>query len=410
MVSQFGWVDFAENDRRKMLDVVHLFSERETRDELGVGSIRDAFADFFFPGTSTIQTRSKYMLFVPWMYLQLERKKVPSTKIEARSRREEIKLAKVLLDNGETDGVIGQDAKENLVRLPSSIYWAGLHSWGIRLFQGSQDHYHRSLDACYLQRKNGFGGEADDEFHSTGLRPNWHPELPEADNGFPANASLTLTVEQAGFLKERVLLKHGESLLAHMLRRGMLIEAEYPWQHPAAASAGDRLESLLEHARNFAEVIHGASLLYNLMLASKLDNEKFIQRYENRLIEWSAAIGEREDDLKLWHGQINKFWSSEAFMGDRLITPRTQKFVNDWLQLAIEHPGAGTIVESQAARRLIEMREWDLKRNRARLSNQNALKRWRGASGTEMLTYRWKTATTFVGDILEGLKRERRSA
>lgn len=407
MASRFGWVDFAEDDRRKMLDVVHLFSERETRDELGTGSIRDAFADLFFPGTSTIQTRVKYMLLVPWMYLRLEGTKVPSAKIEARSRREEIQLIKALLNSGETDGVIGQDAKENLVRLPSSIYWAGLRSWGIRLFQGSQEQYHRSLDAFYTLRKTGFGGETDDELASTGPGPNWHPGLPESDKGFPAKVSLSLTVEQARFLQERVLLNHEESLLAHMLRVGNNIQADYPWQHPAVSSAGDRLQSLLGHARNFAEVIHGAALLYNLMLASKLENEEFIERYENRLIEWTAAIGEREADLQRWHRQIGHFWNSEAFTGDRLISPRTRKFVSGWLQLAIEQPGAGTIIENQAARRLIEMREWDLKRNRARLSNQNALKRWRGASGTEMLTYRWKTASTFVGDILEGLRGRR---
>lgn len=33
------------------------FKERDTRDELGLGSLRDAIADLLFPGTSTIQTR-----------------------------------------------------------------------------------------------------------------------------------------------------------------------------------------------------------------------------------------------------------------------------------------------------------------------------------------------------------------
>lgn len=49
MVSKFGWIDFSEKERRQMLDVVHLFSERETRDELGIGTIRDSFSEHFFP-------------------------------------------------------------------------------------------------------------------------------------------------------------------------------------------------------------------------------------------------------------------------------------------------------------------------------------------------------------------------
>ena len=66
--SSFTWLDFSEFERRKMIDVINAFKERETRDELGIGIIRDAFADFLFPGTSTIQTRAKYFLFVPWKY------------------------------------------------------------------------------------------------------------------------------------------------------------------------------------------------------------------------------------------------------------------------------------------------------------------------------------------------------
>ena len=63
--STFTWLDYSEQDRRKMLDVVSLFGESDTRDELGIGVVRDAFANLFFPGTSTLQTRARYFLFVP---------------------------------------------------------------------------------------------------------------------------------------------------------------------------------------------------------------------------------------------------------------------------------------------------------------------------------------------------------
>jgi hypothetical protein len=58
MSSMFTWVDFAEDDRRKMADIIALFAEKDTRDELGLGGIRDTFADLLFPATSTIQTRA----------------------------------------------------------------------------------------------------------------------------------------------------------------------------------------------------------------------------------------------------------------------------------------------------------------------------------------------------------------
>ena len=67
MTSSFTWLDYSEQERRKILDVVDLFKEQNTRDELGIGAIRDALADQLFPGTGTVQTRARYFLFIPWI-------------------------------------------------------------------------------------------------------------------------------------------------------------------------------------------------------------------------------------------------------------------------------------------------------------------------------------------------------
>jgi hypothetical protein len=42
-MSAFLWLDYSERERRKMLEVVDLFKEHDTRDELGIGAVRDAF-------------------------------------------------------------------------------------------------------------------------------------------------------------------------------------------------------------------------------------------------------------------------------------------------------------------------------------------------------------------------------
>ena len=49
-MSAFAWLSYSESERQKALDVISLFWERDTRDELGIGVIRDAFADLLFPG------------------------------------------------------------------------------------------------------------------------------------------------------------------------------------------------------------------------------------------------------------------------------------------------------------------------------------------------------------------------
>ena len=71
-MSSLAWIDFDEAERQRAQRIMALFQERETRDELGLGGIRDSIADHLFPGTSTIQTRLRYMLFIPWLFRRLE--------------------------------------------------------------------------------------------------------------------------------------------------------------------------------------------------------------------------------------------------------------------------------------------------------------------------------------------------
>ena len=59
---KIGWLDFSNKDREKVLSVLKLLSVPGTLDELGIGIIRDGFANKLFPGTSTIQTRAIFFI------------------------------------------------------------------------------------------------------------------------------------------------------------------------------------------------------------------------------------------------------------------------------------------------------------------------------------------------------------
>ena len=143
MSSCFAWLDYSEQERRRALDVISLFKQPETRDELGLGSIRDALADRFSPGTMTMQTRAKYFLLIPWMYQYFEQRRVESRKLDLRSRQFEIRLIDILADSADSGGTIGVESRKALQRMPSSLYWAGLGRLGIRIFPRSQSQYHR---------------------------------------------------------------------------------------------------------------------------------------------------------------------------------------------------------------------------------------------------------------------------
>jgi len=110
-MSAFVWLDYSERERRKMLDVIDMFREHGTRDELGVGSVRDAFADMLFPGTSTIMTRARYFLLVPWAYQRLEKSRVRSAEIAARARQAELNLVEPIERSDDNDGSASTSVK-----------------------------------------------------------------------------------------------------------------------------------------------------------------------------------------------------------------------------------------------------------------------------------------------------------
>ena len=98
MVSTFTWLDSSESDRQQTMQVLDLFREKSTLDELGFAPIRDAFADHFFPGTSTIQTHARYFLFVPWIMKRRGKKGRHTHDFLTRVRSSETKLIKAPLD------------------------------------------------------------------------------------------------------------------------------------------------------------------------------------------------------------------------------------------------------------------------------------------------------------------------
>src|SRR4051794_12632184 len=113
-MSTLTWLDFSDAERKRALQVVELLGRPETRDELGLGAIRDAFAEELFPGMSTVQRRAAYFLFVPWTFREIERRASSPTEALERSRRHELALIEALLQSDDTDGVIGGRARKDL--------------------------------------------------------------------------------------------------------------------------------------------------------------------------------------------------------------------------------------------------------------------------------------------------------
>lgn len=400
MPSSFTWLDHSEEDRRRVLDAVAVFKESGTRDELGLGVIRDRFSDLLFPGTGTVQTRARYFLFVPWMYRALHQKGVSGDRIQARARKDEIALRDALLASGETDGVIGKLAGASLKRLPSSVYWQGLGAWAIRRFMGSQDDYHRHFGLLDNRRPHGRDddGEPLDD-HSLQV---WHHDLPRPPDGFPSGATLELTSTEAEYLEECITISAPSSLLAFLVRRRGSFEAPSIWDHPLFGEFPEELQGIVEHCQLLAESMHGASLLYNLMLGEQLPTgaarDERVAHYRDAIREWVDALDRLQERLDTWDRAA--FWTRARSLGP--VSGATHRFVEQWGSLRPWH--AASLVDSNAAARgLIRARERQLKGPRARIGNTRALELWNGASGADRLNYRWPSARRILSDIFAAL-------
>lgn len=399
MPSTFTWLDTSEADRRRALDVIDLFKRRKTRDELGIGSVRDALSDHFFPGTSTIQTRARYFLFIPWIYQRLERRETPSAKVGARARRHELRLAEALAGSKDPEGAIGAYAGQALQRLPSTIYWGGLGVWGIRLFDGSQEQYHRAFDRIHARRRAARQAEEGAELRA-GPSPTWHPHLPGPPEDFPGEASFDLREEESVYLQDRIHQRRPGTLLATLVDGPPLgDETSFFWEHPLAAELPAQHRSEITHARLFSLAMHGAALLYNLMLAEALPAEDWIEEYRDRLAEWTHEAEDGLGELRRWDRPA--FWRLVHRQNPR-IPGLTRRFADAWMDALCEK-GPGPLAGDDAARQLIRRRERLLKGPRARLASREHLELWGGASGTDRLSFRWGTAQRMLKEIQAGL-------
>ena len=401
MTSSFAWLDYSEQERRRALDVISLFQIRDTRDELGLAGVRDPLAELLFPGTTTIQTRARYFLFIPWMCRDFERRAVRSSRIGIRFRSAEGRLIKHLSESDDVKGVIGGEAGAAVKRMPSSVYWAGLRRWGILQFQGSQAQYHRSLDQFYVRLK---GRQARDrENEASSPEPtNWHPHIPDPPAGFPEGAELRLRFSEAEYLRERILSAAPCTLLAHLVDQ---VEEPwdrvgFAWEHVAAAEFPTPIRRQLTHTRIFSEVMHGASLLYNLMLAEARGHEDWIDTYTSSFEQWAVEEAERAERLAAW--DLGAFWDLVSG-GGRPPTLTTRRFVEGWADRVRRASALGSLRSDPNALRLVRDREHCLKRGRARLHNRRHLELWRGASGSAQLDFRWGITQTLLHDILDGL-------
>ncbi|MGM7423603.1 DUF6361 family protein [Cellulosimicrobium sp. CpK407] len=402
MTSSFGWLDTDHAQRRRMLEVVDLFKEQGTVDELGIGSIRDTFSDALFPGTSTLLTRLRYVLFVPWLVERSVRSTSTVDDAVRRLRADEIRLIESLLEGyrdeerGRNQGILGQTARAKLKRMPSEVYWGPLGRWHLRTWDtGVVGHLRR---ASALRGASRGRTETDDAgARDTLLDTGFDLAGLEPPGDLLRSTTFDLRPEEAEVLLERLRTTTHGSLLGWLLEhRGAVdLGAASVAQLPLAGVPTD-LRTVVDHATRFSLAVHGASLLYNLLVAEAADLPGQVENYRERLDEWHEELVETRT-LDGW--DRSELWSVLTARNERIPLP-TRGFTDAWLDVLLD---GDRIEDSSRARDLVAARERRLKGGRARLTNRSARESWKGESGTGRLDYRWGVTLRLLGDLLPAL-------
>jgi len=209
--------------------------------------------------------------------------------------------------------------------------------------------------------------------------------------------------KEADFLRDRIAGSAKASLLNELAAKQKNFSEDWAWQ-VREDTVSDRNRSILRHAERFSGVMHGASLLYNLLLAlraaerpnAKTHGEAFalIEDYRQLLEDW------REDlqHLALQSWDLDDLFQIVGSTGHNL-TQSSREFVRGWLVIALQ--SSKSLETDHEAIDLLRKRELSLKRMKARLLHDAPLERWSGASGLARLDFRWGIARRYLGELID---------
>lgn len=405
--SSVAWLDLSEKNRQEMQEHLQLLTEPGTLDELGIGQVRDTFSNLFFPGTSTLWSRARYLLFVPWIYRQMEVEGTGRRTGRDEARRLQRKLIVALREGGDLDGLIGRQVRDP-VAMPDQLIWNGLSTWHVRVKEGGLAKYRRLLeggDASVFAVLRGQSGEALDAVSGSW----WHPRLPPAPNGFLDWTTFRLEPQEASFLFEQLQEHHPESLLARALVDDPVDTMAWDsvWECSELVSRADKgMRSAVEMSRIFAYAIQGAGITYSWLVAAKKagpDSDLAVGLAEDLSVwrDQCDALGVTRE-MRRWEKRHKaEFWTL-VDERNRGLREGTQAFVDSWMDEGVHPPKK--LLQSTTTEELIRNREWSVKRNLARLSNSKALDMAKAQAGTGLLPYRWFQVRRGLNDIARGLE------
>jgi hypothetical protein len=385
---QIGFIDFSKEERNKILATLKLLGTQTALDELGIGVVRDAYADILFPGISTIQTRAKYFVLIPYLFEKAAKQNLANGREFVRwINATEDKLVDSLVMNSDTleTGIIGKNAlkqKRTVKMKPSSIYWNGLRTFEILRHSGLSFSAAGNMAWASSRKKKETellvdGDTFDDASVGHGNYVLFSPI--QADYDLDKEVAISLTQKEAEFLADRIMKAtiSKNTLLAFLIKNKLNCNSfeDIPLEMLPDDMCGD-----YQRAKDFSDFIIGAHIRYNVIFSNYEDDE-MIQTYN----EWRKDFVNREFSLANILGRVSCNHSIISFC---------EKFLE-----------CVYAEDYKAMDELIIAREKAVKGNRAKLCNPKEYRyNYDRPIHFYRLDYRFGTAKIIIDDILKGLE------
>ena len=281
---KFGYIHNNREEQTRVMQVLKMTSESVALDELGIGRIRDAFADLMFPGISTLQKHMKYFSLMPQLYRKATEKKYNRiSEVKAEITRLERIMTKNLYE-GSVDkrGITGSDMigknNGNYVKYdPAYIYNSGLQTFEILRSPQLYELIYSASKALHSAPKTSKSDDEetnDDSDDKSGFFQ--FCSFPNVNYDFTQECSLDLTTEDKIFITDHILKAPAckGTLLRYIVDNPDFVIAEKFDEIPSNQLPSD-LAEVQDLAKRFADFIFLIHIRYNYIFSEYKDDEMY---------------------------------------------------------------------------------------------------------------------------------------
>lgn len=370
------------------------------RDEVGFLALHQAFSDRFFPGTSVLHTRLRYVLFIPWL---MER----AGGDPALLRKYELELTKQLKDYPKgNQGVIGATVwPDEPSQTPSMAYWSALNRWGILRPRAdgataSRRQTLKRIEAIHQQssgRRHEVDGEQLFEHEPSPFAqlPAPPPELLKAGE----TLDFRLSKDERAFMRRQLLgLRRSpecseQSLLARLVEARLPVnDLDAPWADSILVVASEADQRVLLLAKNMSALAGIGRAAYSALVEQLKANGSadYSVRHRDHLDEMVALYGKEARALDT--EQLKALFPGLS-THLRAVLSATQQWLNSKTSALIELQPVYATAELQ--------RKGTRARLASSLAGQKRRAEWESDEHplAEPLHYRWRNVRTLLTDL-----------